>query len=227
MTMATVPPLPTPMAPVTGRWPVLGRWLELLVLFAGLPLLIWGAPFHLPKLPLLLVAALGCLLLLRRDAGFERRRLWNPQPAWPMAGAFLVRGVAVGLVAALLVVWLTPQTLLAFPRQRPTLWLLVMCLYPLLSAWPQELIYRVFFYHRYAHILGSPRAVAAASSLAFALLHIIFDNPLAVALTLPASLLFCHTYERTRSLLAVTIEHALYGCLIFTVGLGRYFYTGR
>ena len=36
--------------------------------------------------------------------------------------------------------------------------------------------------------------------------------------------LFARRYQRTRSLLTVSVEHALYGVLIFTIGLGDLFY---
>ena len=51
-------------------------------------------------------------------------------------------------------------------------------------------------------------------------------NELAVVLTLVGGWLFARTYLRTRSLLATAVEHAAYGCLLFTVGLGRWFVTG-
>lgn len=38
-----------------------------------------------------------------------------------------------------------------------------------------------------------------------------------------AGVLFAWTYERTRSTLAVSVEHALFGCWMFTVGLGSFF----
>jgi len=47
-----------------------------------------------------------------------------------------------------------------------------------------------------------------------------------VALTLPSGWLFADTYRRSESLLAASIEHALYGGFLFTVGLGRHFYNG-
>ena len=49
---------------------------------------------------------------------------------------------------------------------------------------------------------------------------------LAVALCVIGGWLFADTYSRTRSLWLASAEHALYGCLVFTVGLGRYFYGG-
>jgi hypothetical protein len=38
--------------------------------------------------------------------------------------------------------------------------------------------------------------------------------------------MFAGDYARRRSLGLACLEHGLYGCLIFTIGLGRYFYTG-
>jgi len=39
-------------------------------------------------------------------------------------------------------------------------------------------------------------------------------------------LLFAWRYSRTGSFWAIAFEPAIYGDLIFTVGLGGYFYTG-
>jgi hypothetical protein len=38
--------------------------------------------------------------------------------------------------------------------------------------------------------------------------------------------LFSKTWEDTGSLFLVSLEHALYGCWIFTLGLGEWFYEG-
>jgi membrane protease YdiL (CAAX protease family) len=111
-------------------------------------------------------------------------------------------------------------------RPRPGFWALVMVLYPLFSAYPQELVYRAFFFHRYRLLFRTPRQMIWASSLAFAFLHIIFQNPIGVILTIPGGYLLSLTYQRTNSLVLTGIEHALYGNLVFTVGLGLYFYRG-
>jgi CAAX protease family protein len=47
----------------------------------------------------------------------------------------------------------------------------------------------------------------------------------AIPLAAVAGLLFASTYERSRSTLLVSIEHALYGDVVFTVGLGSLFYS--
>ena len=48
--------------------------------------------------------------------------------------------------------------------------------------------------------------------------------PAIPGLTLVGGLLFAYRYTKTGSLLTSCVEHALYGCFLFTVGLGRFFY---
>ena len=48
----------------------------------------------------------------------------------------------------------------------------------------------------------------------------------ALGLALLGGLLFAHTYAHTQSLLVSSIEHALYGCLLFSSPLGPSFYDG-
>ncbi|MGP8174446.1 MAG: hypothetical protein ACLP7O_07850 [Terracidiphilus sp.] len=57
-------------------------------------------------------------------------------------------------------------------------------------------------------------------------LHIVFRNRLAVALTFGGGMLFAARYAQTGSLATSCFEDSLYGCWLFTVGLGQYFYHG-
>jgi membrane protease YdiL (CAAX protease family) len=203
---------------------------EMVVLFVGLPLGYRFSPGRLPALPILwLVAAYGWWML-KRDGSFDMRRLWNAGPlGGQMAGMLLVFAV----VAALLWVgthWFEPQLEWGFVKQHPRLWAVVMVLYPILSVYPQGILYRAFFLHRYAAFFPDTAmgrwALIVASAAAFGFLHIIFRNPLAVVLTLFGGVLFAWRYETTGSLLTSSVEHSLYGCWLFTVGLGQYFYHG-
>lgn len=101
-----------------------------------------------------------------------------------------------------------------------------MALYPFLSALPQELIFRVFFFHRLQPLFRKPGLLAAASAVSFAWLHGIFDNGVAPLVSLAGGLLFARSDLRTASLGAVSLEHALYGNLLFTLGWGVHFYRG-
>ncbi len=199
---------------------------ELILLFVGLPILFRLLPVRLSPLPALWLAALYCLRVLRRTSGFNATRLWN---AGPLAGS-IGSVLAIFTIAAIVItaaVWrLRPQILFGFVRNAPLFWVLVMILYPVLSVYPQGVIYRAFFFERYRPLFGSHAAMILASAAVFAFSHIIFRNPWSVALTFAAGLLFAWRYQATGSLLVSSLEHALYGCCIFTVGLGGLFYHG-
>lgn len=114
---------------------------------------------------------------------------------------------------------------LSFVKARPYLWLAVMLLYPIFSVFPQEVIFRVYFFERYKKLLPKNYLILLNSML-FGFAHIIFGNHISVILCIIGGYLFAKTYLKTGSLLLVCLEHAIYGDLIFTAGLGRYFYQG-
>ena len=128
-------------------------------------------------------------------------------------------GLAVRLFA--------PQLLFSLIKRAPRFWLLIMLFYPLLSVYPQELIYRAFFFHRYQPFIWQRHAADLASALAFGFVHIIFGNWLAVALCIIGGLLFSFTYQHTGSLLFTCVDHAIFGNFFFTIGLGRFSTTAR
>ena len=51
------------------------------------------------------------------------------------------------------------------PRRATGLWLAILALYPLLSALPQELIFRVLFFRRYGRLFAGERAAVAVNAL--------------------------------------------------------------
>jgi uncharacterized protein len=200
--------------------------LECLLLFVVLPLAYRFSPVRIPALPLLWLVATYAMWQLLRDPGFDRARLWNPQPLAAHVGVIL----AIFAVASL-AIWLgvrvfAPQLEWSFVRSRPVLWAVVMVAYPVLSVYPQSLLYRAFFFERYALLFPGKWPLILGSAAAFAFLHIIFRNPLAVSLTFAGGLLFAARYAETASLATSSFEHALYGCWLFTVGLGQFFYHG-
>jgi hypothetical protein len=203
------------------------RVAELAGLFVLLPLLVrWGA-VTLPRLVVLGLVTAGCIVLLWRDPAFERRRLFSFGDVRGSLVGTAVRGIAAAGTLLALVLAFRPEALLAWPRKDPALWLAGIAIYPFLSAWPQEVVYRVFFFHRYRALFADPRALVAANAVAFGMLHTVYPNPVAPILSLPAGLLLALTYRRTRSLGSVWLEHSIYGLLLFTIGLGEYFYDGR
>lgn len=214
-------------SPADARAPARTRLaLEMVAIFAFGPLLCFLPWLHMRPIGLLLVVMVFAIVVLRRDRSFDRRLLWNAPAARKQIGGILLVLAPAGAALTALTAWLLPERFLAFPREAPLVWAIVMLLYPLLSVYPQELIWRAFFFHRYRPILGDGGTMLLGSALAFAWMHVIFQNWVAVVLTLPGGWLFAYRYRASRSLLAASIEHALWGQLIFTIGLGWYFYHG-
>lgn len=202
--------------------------IEMAVLFLVVPTLFWHSIIPLGVIPGIILFAAICLTLLLTDRTFDRRSLWR----WGGLKKEWKRIVVQWLVfapAMALGVWLfEPELLFSFPRHRTELWLAVMCLYPIFSVYGQELIYRVFFFHRYERLLTHGWMRVLGSAAVFGYVHIIFaDNPwLSVILSGLGGVLFAWTYERSRSCAAAGFEHALYGDTVWTVGLGQFFYRG-
>lgn len=196
--------------------------LELLAVFVAVPVSLRFVHLGRGKLAILLAVSIACLALLLRDRTFDRRELGGGRLLRREGRGIALRSLAAAaIVAGVLVARGAP--FLGLPRDHPRLWLVILGFYPLLSAWPQELLYRTFFFHRYAGLLGR-RGTIAASGVAFALLHVVFVDPIAMALTLPMGLVLAHRYAEHRRLAPVWVEHALYGWAVFTLGLGSAFF---
>lgn len=202
------------------------RFTECFILFLILPVVVYLNLLPIPKIAALLLVMFYCVAVLVVDDSYVMRRLsYRPRKLGLWKRIMINIGlVAVGLF--ILVIFLQPDRLFHLPRTRPVVWGIILVLYPLLSALPQELIYREFFFHRYKEIFGAGWMMVAASAGLFSFLHIIYDNNWAIIISLVGGFMFARTYRQTRSLYWVSIEHAIYGCLIFTIGMGNYFYEG-
>jgi membrane protease YdiL (CAAX protease family) len=197
---------------------------EAIVLYAGLPLIfdrVLTRGYRGLLLPGLWILASVAALVLHADPTFDSSRIWAIRIDPGYARLLAVRTVVgVGVVGALSRRF-APGAWLALPRSRPTLWVLLVLLYPVLSVLPQSVFWRVFFVHRYEPLFGQGAAMIAASTLAFAFAHVVFRNAIAVALTALGGLLFVHTYLATGSMLVSGLEHAVYGVAAFSFGIGQ------
>jgi len=178
-----------------------------------------------PIVPLLAVGAIVLVVLLN-DPTFDSRRLTNFSSAAKSLPSILAIWVVITLGMILTIRILQPDQLFAFPRKKPKFWMIVMAFYPVFSVIPQTIIYRAFFLHRYQPLFGSEWTMLIVAALAFGLAHLVFRHILPIILTTIAGLLFAWRYASTGSAVASAFEHALYGDMVFTVGLGLYFYLG-
>lgn len=201
-------------------------WLmaEFAALYLGAPLAI--ALFLPPDrmFAALFLFTLVGLALLWRSGGFRWRSLVRGhRMPWRE-----VAGIAVAtLLAGTAILWLTqPQALFALARARPDFLLLIWCLYPILSALPQELIFRPLFFHRYGALLPTGKAGIALNAAIFSFAHLMYWSWIVAILTFLGGWFFARAYLR-HGFPAAWVLHAVAGNVLFAVGMGYYFYSGN
>jgi hypothetical protein len=203
-------------------------WLELAGFFVLIPILLATSTIA----PGMLFGSLWLLsgyaiVQFYRQGPINWRQLWHGT-GWARQEQkhALWLFLALCLPMTLFTYLMVPDRFLSFPLQKPALWALIMVFYPLLSVVPQELLYRSFFFARYRAILPGFWLMVGSSAGLFAYSHIIFKNWVAPLFCLIGGLIFAAHYHQHRSLKWAVIEHAAYGCFVFTVGLGWFFYHG-
>ncbi len=175
---------------------------------------------------LALALALGAVLFLVRAERFDRRSLWSTAGLPRHLRAILLLFLPAGLLLSILNAVFLPDRFLIFPLERPGAWVLVMLLYPILGVYPQELLFRAFFFHRYRRLFHNDAHLVLLNGLSFGLAHLVYGNWIAFTLATLGGIIFAYRYLRTGSLLAASLEHGLWGDYVFTIGIGWYLYSG-
>jgi membrane protease YdiL (CAAX protease family) len=193
---------------------------EIIVFFIILPVTILVD--LLPKymiIPSLWAVSLYAYFVLRLNKEF----VFYDKPEVTELFYVLKRFLLFGITISLFTLVFYPEKLFYLILNEPYIYLAVVIFYPILSVIPQELVFRKFFFYRYRiNIPGFTYILFNA--IVFGFVHIAFGNYIAVMFTVLGGLLFAGTYRKTNSLTLVTVEHTLYGILIFTLGLGEFFY---
>jgi membrane protease YdiL (CAAX protease family) len=133
----------------------------------------------------------------------------------------LLKFIAIAIITALYVWFFDRSNLFVVIRNKPILWVVILFIYSLFSVYPQELIYRTFFFQRYQSLFKNESLFILINAALFSLAHIFFKNTLVTLLTFLGGILFALTFRKTKSTLLVSIEHSIYGCWLFTVGMGE------
>lgn len=202
--------------------------IEFVLFFVVLPMLFAILPelgFE-PRMNFILVAGsilLGLIYIIytlfkktkirfRIKKGIQWSHFWKRT-----AITFLIIAVVTGLY----VYFIDASALFCVPRTDMDLYIKILFIYTFLSVWPQEVIYRTFFFERFGQLFKDERIAILVGAFVFSLAHLLLRNALVLVLTFIGGLLFGYTYVKTRSTTLVSIEHALYGNWLFTVGMGK------
>ena len=200
-------------------------WIEFAVLYIGAPLLI--ALFMPGDLlfPALAVFMVGGIALLWLTGGFDLRDLLRGWGRVPVA-----KVVVFGLITAAIAWWIMQTTRPDYMRpltlERLRFLAMVWTLYPLLSALPQELIFRPLFFHRYGVLFPDQRAGLLVNAAVFSFAHLMYWSWIVAILTFAGGLVFALAYLR-RGFPSAWLFHGIAGNVLFTMGMGAYFYTGN
>jgi len=106
---------------------------------------------------------------------------------------------------------------------KPFLWLGYSLIYILVSVIPQELIYREFFMKRYSDLFQNKTVLLIVNALLFSFAHIWFNSWIVLGFTFVGGIMFFLTYQKSKSLFVVILEHSIYGIWLYTVGYGELF----
>jgi membrane protease YdiL (CAAX protease family) len=197
---------------------------EFAILFFGIPLIMYLVKrFPLPSI-FLIPVLIFVFFILRYRTDFK----WKELVYLRITRKQLIRdGIILSASAVsllVLVLTLMPGKFLNLPRANPWIWLALGAFYPVFSAYPQEILYRTFIFRRYTKIFPGKWPMIAASGVSFSFVHILYYHPISMLLTLIGGIYLASTYNRTRSVLYTAILHGVLGMLVFTVGLGEYFW---
>lgn len=199
--------------------------IEFTSLFLLLPILLFFLT-PVPVLPFLWLVTLWCIFILKKEGRFSNKSFISFQNVNKYFKRIFLQFFVVTTIFIFFIFYFIPEKIFSLVIENPLFWLFVIVIYPLLSAYPQEIVYRMFFFYRYGKILKNRNIFIFINAFLFAYMHILFHNWIAVVLTFFGGIIFAKLYEKTNSLIIVSISHSLYGCMIFTIGLGEYFYTG-
>ena len=200
-------------------------WSEFVLLFIGVPILMLAFFGQYSLFGLIWTLAALSVGLLAMTPGFTWDMLWKG-PVFTEWRLILGFWVVTALASAGFVFAIDPSMFLSFALARPEFWLLVMVAYPLASALPQEIIFRSLFFERYGDLFSSPAMLIAANGFVFGFGHLFYQNWVTISMTAVGGAIMGWAYLRGRSMLLAWVLHALAGQLVFTMGLGRYFYHG-
>lgn len=166
------------------------------------------------------------IVLLHRTQGFTWVGL--VRHALPMDWRVIVGFTIFAALGCWATIQITaPQAWLLLPRVSPELWLLIMLLYPVFSALPQELVFRPLFFRRYGVLLPARNIAIVLNAMLFSLAHLMYWSWTVAILTFVAGLFFAWAYEVRRDFALAALLHAIAGNMVFTAGLGVYFYSGN
>jgi len=194
--------------------------IEMTLLFVALPVtLVLDIPLMF-KLIMLSIGIGYCIWIAIKLNLITAKSLYQID----LKGHIIRIGLSYVIIAAASFIFMRfshPEDFFIVVKSSPLLWLGIIFFYAIFSVYPQELLYRGYFFNRYQGIFKNTKYLLLINVLVFPLAHLFFDNWLVLLVTLIGGVFFTVTYHKSKSVMLTSIEHAIYGNWLFTIGMGE------
>jgi len=193
---------------------------ELIVLFIVIPFFLLLTISPIIKVGTVLLAIIYSIWVSRKHQLIPLKSLYQITLAghWKR---ILITLTVVFVSSLSFIYFLHPENLFLIVKKKPLMWVGILFFYAVFSVYPQELMYRSFFFKRYESLFKNVNYLLFVNVIVFALAHVMFKNWLVLLVTLIGGIIFAITYQKSKSVLLTSIEHAIYGNWLFTIGMGE------
>ncbi|MGQ8335078.1 CPBP family glutamic-type intramembrane protease [Sunxiuqinia sp. A32] len=207
-----------------GQFKKLYLYAEFVLFFFFIPLyLLIGVDILHPS-SVLIPFVLLAFFILYFFTKFKWKELWAFDIKWKQVWLHLAIAFGVSLLMIAYMLLFDRKNLFNLPLGNLKVWLTLSTFYPIFSAYVQEVLFRTYIFKRYQNLFGNGNLMILMSALAFSFAHILYYHPVSLILTLILGIYVGRVYQKTQSVLFVAFLHGLYGNMVFTVGLGHYFW---
>lgn len=172
------------------------------------------------KSPIILTAVIYAILVSINGTNISVKSMYQIH-SFKHFYVILIRFVLLVVLTVIFMLTFHPSDLFIVAKRNVPMLIGISLFYSLFSVFPQEFFYRSYFYARYSQLFNQKRLGIFLNAVLFSFAHIAFKNLLVLAMTFIGGLVFSMSYLKTKSLMITSIEHALYGCWLFTVGMGE------
>ncbi|PIE13596.1 MAG: CPBP family intramembrane metalloprotease [Rhodobacterales bacterium] len=201
-------------------------WIEFIAFYVVAPLIMAVLLPATMMFPALFGVTFVGMVLLHITTGFSWRDLLRGWAA--LRWGEIIRFGAVVLIASLIIMWGTaPDQMFVLIRERPEIMVMIALFYPVVSALPQEIVFRALFFRRYARILPRGTGVLFLNAALFSLAHLMYWSWIVAVMTFVGGVVFAWAYELRQSFALAVVLHSVAGVVLFCVGMGVYFFSGN
>ncbi len=194
---------------------------ELIIFFVLIPILLAiSVPLWLKVFPVV-TGFIYVLALLYRYTHFKIKKP-NKKLLPSFWKSILLRLSPIIIFGIIFVKMFDPDAFFRLIVQDTRLWFIILFVYSIGSVVPQEIIYRNFFFKRYKKLFTNENYFIFVNAFLFSISHMFLHNWIILGATFIGGLAFAVTYQKTKSIWLVSIEHSLYGLILFTIGIGSF-----